>query len=167
MIKKRNKKGLRPAIFLTKNRKGLSPVVTSLLLVALVVVITFVIFLWFRGMVEEGVVKFGKNIRLVCDDVKFDASYSMSTLSVVNTGNVPIYNLRMKSTSEGGNYQSQDIKTIEDSWPNTGLLQGGTFTMTLSGSYEKITLYPILIGASGSGKKTYVCEGQYGKDVEM
>ena len=145
-------------------KRGLSPVITSLLLVALVVVISAVIFLWFRGMVEEGVTKFGKNIQLVCDDVTFDASYSSGVLSIVNTGNIPIYTVNVQSGSNG-NFQTKDIKQISSKWPTTGLNQGATFSDTISDLGSSITVYPVLIGTSGSGKKTFVCEGQYGKQV--
>ena len=150
-------------------KKGLSPVITTLLLITLTIVITVVIFLWFRGMVEEGVTKFGKNIRLVCDDVDFDVSYSSGTLSIVNTGNVPIFRVNVK-VSSSGNYQTTDIKDFDggDSWPETGLAQGGTFSGDIGsevGSADQIIVLPVLIGTSTKGKKTFVCEGQYGKEA--
>ena len=152
-----------------KNKKGLSPVITTILLVALVIVIVGVIFLWFRGMVEEGVTKFGKNIQLVCDDVSFDASYSSGTLNIVNNGNVPLYNLNLQIAT-AGSYSTKSITDLSagSSWPKNGLNQGGTFSGNIQsdvGSADTITVLPVLIGTSSSGKKTYVCEGQYGKSL--
>jgi flagellin-like protein len=152
-----------------KNKKGLSPVITTILLIALVIVIIGVIFLWFRGMVEEGVTKFGKNIQLVCDDVSFDASYSSGTLNIVNNGNVPLYDINLQ-ISNAGSYTTKDIKSLSagSSWPTNGLNQGGTFSANIQsdiGSANTIIVLPILIGTSSSGKKTYVCEGQYGKSL--
>jgi len=150
-----------------KNKTGISPVITTVLLIALVVVIIGVIFLWFSGMVEEGVTKFGKNIQLVCDDVSFDASYSSGTLSIVNNGNVPLYDLNLK-ISGAGSYTTKGIKDLSagSEWPKNGLNQGGTFSGNIQsdvGSADTITVFPILIGTSSSGKKTFICEGQYGK----
>jgi FlaG/FlaF family flagellin (archaellin) len=150
-----------------KNKTGLSPVITTVLLIALVIVIIGVIFLWFSGMVEEGVTKFGKNIQLVCDDVSFDASYSSGTLNIVNNGNVPLYNLNLK-ISNAGAYTTKSITDLNagSSWPKNGLNQGGTFSGNIQsdvGNADTITVFPILIGTSTSGKKTFVCEGQYGK----
>jgi len=149
-------------------KRAISPVVTSLLLIGLVIVITSVIFLWFRGIVEEGVTKFGKNIKLVCEDVEFEASYSSSgMISIVNIGNIPLYRLNIRYGS-GGNFQTKDLKDIAAGWPDKGLNQGGTFSGSIGnvvGNSEKITVLPILIGTSGSGKKTFICEGQYGKEV--
>ena len=61
-------------------KRGVSPVIATVLLISMVVIIGIIIFLWFRGMVGETVTKFGKNIELACEDVVFDASYSTSTL---------------------------------------------------------------------------------------
>jgi hypothetical protein len=152
-------------------KSGLSPVVTTVLLITLTIAITVILFLWFRGMVEEGVTKFGKNIRLVCEDVNFDASYSSGTLNVVNNGDVPIFRLNVK-TSQNGNYQTKEITDFSggSSWPATGLPEGGTFSGNIGsevGSSSEISLVPILIGASTKGKRTFVCEGQYGKELTL
>lgn len=168
MVKK-NKRGQNKKFF---SKKGLSPVITTVLLIALVIVIISIVFLWFRGMVEEGVTKFGKNIKLVCDDVEFEASYASGTLSIVNTGNVPIFRMNLKM-AQGGNYQTKEITEFSnENWPDTGLNQGGSFSASgigeefVSGT-DKIIVLPILIGTSDKGKKTYICEGQYGKELTI
>jgi len=153
-----------------KNKKrGLSPIITTVLLIALTIAITAIVFLWFRGMVGEKVIKFGKNVELVCDDVAFDASYSSGTLNIVNNGDVPIFRVNIKISQEGS-YQTKDITEFNSggTWPTTGLAQGGTFSGNIGseiGSANKISVLPILIGTSSKGKKTFVCEGQYGKEV--
>jgi len=156
-----------------KRKEGLSPIVTTVLLIALTIVITSVIFLWFRGMVQEGVTKFGKNIKLVCDDVVFDASYNSGILNVVNSGNVPIYSLNLKLTSPDGSYKTKEIKNFSagGTWPSNGLGQGGTFSGDIKsseiGNANQISITPVLIGTSSSGKKTFLCEGQYGQDIAL
>ncbi len=172
--KKNSKTGNFPiTFFLKKKRKGLSPIITTVLLIALTIVITSVVFLWFRGMVEEGVTKFNppKNIKLVCDDVEFEAGYSSGTLSIVNNGNVPLFRVNLR-VFEAGSYITKDIKDLSggSTWPKTGLGQGGTFSGNIGsdpaiGNAEKISVLPVLIGTSSEGKKTFMCEGQYGKEV--
>ena len=71
--------------------KGVSPVVATVLLIVLVVAIALIVFLWFRELTQESITKFGgKNIALVCDDVVFEASYSIieERIYVSNYGNV-------------------------------------------------------------------------------
>ena len=146
------------------NKRGISPVIATVLLIAMVVVIGLIVFLWFRGMIQEEGTKFGKNVKLVCDDVNFDASYySPGTLSVVNTGNVAIYEMKLKIFKEGS-YSTEDLSN----WPVLGLNQGGTF----SGSVDvidanKIILIPVLMGSSSEGKKSHICEEQYGYEITI
>lgn len=146
-------------------KKGISPVIATVLLIAMVVVIGLIVFIWFRGMVGESVTKFGKNIQLVCDDVEFDASYSDGALQVVNTGNVPIFKMNMKISTPGGHSTEEINHDDYPGWDEVGLKQGGAFSVAMSVGGDKITLIPILIGTSDKGKRTYVCEGQYGKEI--
>ena len=150
-------------------KKGISPVIATMLLITIVIVIALIIFLWFRGVVGDYGVKFGKNIELVCDDVALGASYSDITgiLYVTNDGNVPIFKLNLKIENAGG-YETIELNEITDSstpWPEQGLKQGGAYSGDISavGIPDEITLMPILIGLSDKGgKKTYACGEQYG-----
>lgn len=150
--------------------KGLSPIVTTVLLIALTIGIISIIFFWFRGMVQEGVVKFGQNIELVCDDVNIETSYSSGTLTIVNNGNVPVFLVNIKINQEGGGYSTRGIEDFNVNWPRSGLGQGGTFSANIGseiGGATSITIYPILIGTAKGKQKTYVCEGQYGKEIQL
>jgi flagellin-like protein len=141
-----------------KKEKGLSPVVATVLLVAMVIIIALIVFFWFRGMTEETITKFdGENVRLVCNDVYFEASYSGNTLYVSNSGSVPIFDMEMKVYGEGS-HTSEDLRDYSTFWPEAGLNQGGTFSDELSVSGEEVVLIPVLMGESDEGKKTYVCD---------
>lgn len=154
--------------------RGLSPVVATVLLVAMVVVIALIIFMWFRGMSEETITKFDSetNVKTVCNDVYFEASYSGDTLYISNSGSVPIFDLEMKVYG-AGSHETLDLrKDYETQWPEAGLDQGRTFTGDVSGdvdgSEEKIVLVPVLLGESDEGKKTYVCnEKEHGVSVSL
>ncbi len=146
------------------NKRGISPVIATVLLIAMVVVIGSIVFLWFRGMVQEEGTKFGKNVKLVCDDVNFEASYSGVILSIVNTGTIPIYRMKLKILKEG----SHETKDLAGNWPGLGLNQGGTFSGDISSEVEganKIIVLPVLMGSSSEGKKSYICEEQYGYEI--
>ncbi|MEK6906673.1 MAG: archaellin/type IV pilin N-terminal domain-containing protein [Nanoarchaeota archaeon] len=149
-----------------KKKKGVSPIIATVLLIAMVIVIGLIIFLWFRGMVEESVTKFGKNVELVCADVEFDSTYSDSTLSISNTGNVPLFGMKIE-ISEGGNYETKSIRELSDSWPINGLGPGDSFSESIDfGSADKITSIPVLLGTSEKGDKSFVCDG-YGKEEKI
>jgi flagellin-like protein len=145
-----------------KNKKGLSPVIATVLLIAIVVVIALILFLWFRGMVKESITKFGgENIQLVCDRVQFDADYSGNIFYISNTGNVPIYSLSLEVSEERGAYESVSIRDeASPSWPSVGLNQGQSYSgdIALTGTITKIKIIPILMGSSEQGQKTYLCD---------
>lgn len=146
-----------------KKKKSVSPVIATVLLISIVVVIGVITFLWVRGFVEEEGTKFGKNIKLVCEDVEFEASYSEGTLGIVNIGNVPIFRIKVKIFSDGS-YNTEDIK------PEAGLNQGGSFSENIESSVsgaKKIIVIPVLIGSSGKGEKVFTCEDQYGYEIEL
>ena len=130
-------------------KRGVSPVIATTLLIAMVVLIGLIIFLWFRGLTQEAITKFdGQNIELVCGDVRFDSSYSSGDLSISNSGNVPIYSFQLK-VDMPGSHQTLDIKDVASSWPEAGLNQGGTFSGDIGSSVsgaEKITVIPVLRG---------------------
>lgn len=145
--------------------KAISPVIATVLLVAIVVVIGLIIFMWFKGLSEETITKFGKkNIKLVCNDVKFDASYSGTTLSISNTGNVPIFDFQIKK-SKAGSYSSVYLREIEGvDWGELGLNPGGVFSDNIGEmtGIEELLLIPVLRGSSKKGEKNYVCEERHG-----
>ena len=151
-----------------KEKRGVSPVIATTLLVTMVVVIGLIIFLWFRGFTQEAITKFGgTNIELVCGDVRFDSSYSSGSIFLSNIGNVPIYSFQLK-IEQPGSHDTLGIESAALGWPDTGLNQGGVFSGDISSSAsgaEKITLIPILRGTSDSGVRTHVCDEQYGKEI--
>lgn len=147
-------------------KEGLSPVIATVLLIAMVVVIGLIVFLWFRGIVQEEGTKFGQNVKLVCDDVSFEASYSEGTLNIINIGNVAIYEMNLRIESEG----SHETQTLVQNWPALGLNQGESYSGDISGyvtGANKVVLIPVLMGSSGEGKKSYNCEEQYGREINI
>ena len=152
-----------------KKDKGLQPVVATVLLVVMVLIIALIVFLWFRGLTEETITKFGgENVKMVCDDVYFEADYSGTTLYLSNSGNIPIFGMELKAYKTGS-HTSEDLRKLsEDIWPSAGLNQGGTFSDDISVDADELVLVPVLIGESENGKKTYVCdEAQHGVSLKI
>ncbi len=146
-------------------KRGLSPVIATILLIAMVIVIGLIIFLWFRSLTEETITKFGDtNIKLVCNDVYFESQYNNGDLYISNTGNVPIFGMKIVIYGDGS-HETKDLKDMAN-WPEAGLNQGGTFSGNILGytsGAEKIVLVPVLIGSSDTGERTFMCdEGQHG-----
>lgn len=149
--------------------RGVSPVVATVLLVAITIIIALIVFLWFRGLKGETCIKLDQNIELVCRDVEFFADYNNGELYVSNTGNIPIFGMKVKIEELTG-FTTLDL--ISKGWPGIGLNQGNSFSVSISAeaaTAESITLIPILMGSCGSdGDKTYVCaERDYGYKINI
>ena len=144
-----------------KDVKGLSPVIATVLLIAMVIVIALIIFLWIRGMTQEAITKFdNENVQLVCGKVSFEASYEGNTLGIRNSGNVPIFRMDIKVIN-GGGHITENIRELSDEWPELGLNSGGTFSdNSLSLVGDEMVIIPVLMGESEEGMKTYVCKDE-------
>jgi flagellin-like protein len=154
---------------MSKEKRSVSPVIATVLLVSMVVVIALIVFLWVRGISKEVITKFGGvNVEVVCGDIEMTADYNNDELFISNDGNVPIFGMKVK-VEGGGSHETLDLAEISSF---SGLDPGATFSSGDIGSEvgnpEKITLIPVLLGSSDKGEKTYVCnEGQHGYEVAI
>ena len=147
------------------NKRGVSPVIATILLIGIVIVIGLIIFLWLRGLTQEAITKFDKNVELVCDDVQFDGSYSGGTLTVSNIGNIPIYEIKIKILQDK-NYETKNLNTLTGEWPDAGLNPGRVFSDNINIVAESIILIPVLVGSAESGEKSYTCdESRHGLEI--
>jgi FlaG/FlaF family flagellin (archaellin) len=151
------------------SKKGVSPVVATVLLISIVLVIGLIIFLWARGFVAEEGTKFGKNVKLVCEEISFKASYSGGNLNIINEGNVPIFRVKVKIL-QGAGYSTKDITDLSSSWPDVGLNQGESFSGSIGSEVsgaEKIKIIPVLLAETNKGERVYTCDEQFGYEFEL
>ena len=147
--------------YFKRDKRAVSPVIATVLLIGMVIVIGAILFLWLRGFTQEAVTKFDKNVDLVCNEVQFQATYSTDgTLGISNVGNVPIYDIKVK-ISQRGDFETMDIADLSTNWKASGLNPGRTFSGNVN-SYvvnaDSITLIPVLVGSSPSGEKAFTCD---------
>ena len=151
------------------NKKGLSPVIASVLLVALVLVLAMIIYLWARAFIPETIEKSGETIENSCPRVVFDATYVIGSgdtdsLRVQNNGNVPIYGVR---------YGVERIGTLAyDDLIKTPIVAGGSvnflFTTNRAASKENIRVTPILLGKASNGElKAFACGDESTKTYKI
>jgi len=151
------------------NNNAISPVIATVLLIAMVVIIGLIIFLWFKGMTQEVITKFGgTNIEIICNDVRLDTGYSGGVLYISNTGNIPVFGIKIKIFRDGS-HETKDLMDLSSNWPLAGLNQGETFSGDISSEVndeDKIILIPVLIGNSEKGERTFMCnEKQHGYEI--
>jgi len=149
-------------------KKGVSPVIATLLLTAMVIIIGMIVFLWIRGWQEESITKFEKNVEIVCEDIKFSVYYDSDKLDIVNDGNVNVFDMNVE-ISKLGSYETKSLREDFDGWPEVGLNSGRavSITMILDADSTKINVIPILAGKSESGTKSFDCGERYGMEIEL
>ncbi|MDP1729202.1 MAG: hypothetical protein Q8L27_03310 [archaeon] len=130
------------------NKKGLSPIITTVLLIVIALVLASIIFMWASGFGKEQVAKFGEPIEQVCSEVVISGSISGGkVVSVINQGEVPIYKLRFL-ISGGGNSDKEDIEVN---------LVGGaskSVTLTSDATGREVEMIPVLLGTVVSDEST-------------
>ena len=86
-----------------KKQKALSPIIATVLLIAIVLVLALIIFLWMRGFIEEVVEKevggVKKSVDKFCADVSFVADIKTGSIIMSNEGNIPLYGICLLYTS--------------------------------------------------------------------
>lgn len=129
-----------------KNKKALSQIITTVLLIVLALVIASLILVWAKGFIKESVLKFDEPIERSCSQVVLESSLVGNQLLIVNQGSVPVYKLALYISSG----PDHDIISPEE----TNFLIGSSRAITLdldeSQTLEK--LIPILRGKTKSGE---------------
>ncbi len=131
------------------NKKALSPVITTVLLVLIAIILAVIIFAWAVSFRGEQITKFSggeeKDIRLSCEGVLFNAELDpgQSSVSIVNTGNVPIYRFDIKTI---GTVNSQIIKATGKVDPG----QATSLPVSVS-SGDELNIIPVLLGTDKTG----------------
>jgi flagellin-like protein len=165
-----------------KQKKAVSPIIATMLLIGIVIVLAIIIFLWLKGFTKEVVTKnlgFGeKNIELVCEDVVMDAKYETlgsndKIIYISNNGNAPIYAIKIKKYSIDNTYEIEEVTYSDGSKVN--IKQGKTISLTIGAGKQldltdinKIIILPVLLGNSDSGgTKEYICDEKYGKEIVL
>jgi flagellin-like protein len=135
-------------------KRGLSPVVATVLLILMVVVVVSMIFVWARGFFEDQTEGSERPVGELCSSVDFIANIVVGGLEIVNRGNVDIDGFEVKKSLNG----LSEIEKI-----NTGVLVGdslieSTFTIDMedgASTPESIEMFAVL--KESSSENTFTC----------
>ncbi len=153
-------------------KKALSPVVATVLLVALVLILAMIIYLWARAFLPEKIQKDlgggAAPIEEACKQVQFTAQYDSGSVYILNEGNVPLHGVEIglkkgfsleftdftggAYTTKTGETTAFDFSAKTGATPSTG---------------NEIVIVPVLLGESAktSERKAFICDQQYGKSI--
>lgn len=136
-----------------ETKRGISPVVATVLLIVVVIALFLLIFLWLKGFQKEAILKNGTPIETQCTAIRFDATYTSGSLQVSNTASTTINKVQIYV--DGAYQKDKDIGP-----PPITPATSATATVTCA-SGKKIKLIPYLLGQTKSGaQKEYACTNQ-------
>ncbi|MBU0761090.1 MAG: hypothetical protein KJ600_04585 [Nanoarchaeota archaeon] len=146
---------------IVEKKRGLSPVIATVLLVSIALVLAVIIFLWARSFIAETVLKGGERVELMCEDVGFLAEAYGEQLLIENIATVPIYGVEIRVLGSG------EIREVA---PTTGgtIEAGQTMSFDLPvgiSSGETIIAVPILLGETDEEQVPYICDIDYGVEA--
>jgi flagellin-like protein len=148
-----------------RGKKAVSPMIATVILIAIVVVLAMIIFLGMSAWVKEAIVKNlageEKSVQAYCSEITLTPILNEDgTFGFTNTGNVPIYAIKLKLTQSG----TSTVKRISSESSEAG---GFPFGPGSSASlndynrndYEEVKIIPILIGTGkkSGGTQEFVC----------
>ncbi len=157
-------------------KKGVSPIIATVLLVLITIIIAIIILIWARSFIGESIEKsFGgetEPIEHFCGELDFVADVSVDPgnskrlfIDITNRRDVPIYGLEVKKVSGSSKTKIGNLGIASD----YAVTSGETERITILGSSSfssghQFSLTPALLGEvqSGAYRKFYVCEEKFG-----
>lgn len=141
------------------NKKGLSPLIATVLVIVIAFIAIGLIFVWLNTLKTEKIEKFGVSIEKQCDDLNFDVSLSGNQIEITNNGDFPIYGINLEIIKE------EDITRFlrsQDGSIDSGEVDVVTATvMDLSGDIKSISVVPVLLGETSNKEgKLHACLDQ-------
>lgn len=149
------------------DKKALSPVVATVLLIALVLILAAIVFLWARAFLPETIQKFDSPIADACENVVFDAYYDADTktVTILNNGNVPIYTIQVGKRSMFG------LEYLSDEFAQRTIVTGASADFPVSStinSGDELIVVPVLLGRDSSNElRGYACGDDSGEIIQV
>ncbi len=139
-----------------ENKKGLSPVIASVLMILLVLVLAAIIFLWARGFISEQVEKFGKPVDEMCSSIDIKVVKVENELEIINRGNIDIRHFDIKLFKDGDSEISKFDFQLD---AGESVRESVTLKMSDGSEPDKIVVYPALIGnvRGENSNKVFTC----------
>ncbi len=153
-----------------KNKKALSPVIATVLLISIALVLAVIIFIWASSFITEVVQKNEEPVENSCDDIRFraEADSNQKTIFIVNEGNIPLYGLEVNIKTRGG--ISSGIKEYDKTGRTILSGSGENAEIDLKediDSGDELVLVPIILGEGKNSKVMHVCDSKFGIEATV
>jgi len=146
---------------MTTRYRGLSPLMATILLVAVAIIAFAAIFMWVNTISVEKVQKFGAPAEDSCAQLSFVPTLSSNSILINNQGPITIYAIDLRIVKDGNEF-TRFLR------PKDGFIEGGEVDSVtasvedLTGLIEKVDAVPIILGqgTQSQATKAYTCESQ-------
>lgn len=143
------------------NLKGISPILSGVILVTLVVIIGAVLFSMISNFLYQEKKDEG-NFKILCEEVLFDAKLNnQKYIQLVNEGNIDIADFEL-AFNEPGSSSTEILSKIDNSFNGLISQQAGSFDISskllLSTNINKIQIYPIIKVSIDNRKTLHTCK---------
>lgn len=159
-------------------KKGVSPVVATVLLIVIVIVLGTIIFIWARGFLSESATKGDRVVESSCEDVNFEVQIAPGAsqcdngngwaIDINNIGNIPIYGIKVlrydDSTGAIDNIPLSD-ETFEGGTVTVGRSSYVCMTNEPLNSGDKFRIIPKLLAEKEERKIAYTCPEKDGQTI--
>ena len=143
-----------------EDKRAVSPVITTVLLVLIVLTLAILIIVWGTQFIPEKLSKFGNPIEDGCSNVQFTASLQEGKLYLVNTGDVYIHKVGLKS--KGAAKSTIDPNEVS---MNPGDAESIDFDST---GVDELEIIPILLGETEGEKiQEFSCSESSWKTISL
>ncbi len=141
---------------LSKNKKGVSPVVATVLLITIAVVVVIIIFIWAASTINDGKLKFGSPIKTACNNLNVQVTYTNPSLDIINRGSqVPLHSISIK-VKDGSSTDPYECDSLDISPGQTATIDITDCGVPLGTTAENIkSIVPILKDDDG---ENYYCD---------
>ena len=134
-------------------KRAVSPIISTVLLIMIVMVLAVIILVWTRGFIKEAITKdIGGEIKTVnqlCSSeikIKGIVDEVDQSFGFTNNGNVPISAFSLKLIYDDGNSEIVKIDSPVNPGMSTNL--GSSYKYN---SYKQVKIIPIILGKTKSG----------------
>lgn len=137
-----------------KGKRGIAPIVATVLLISLTVILAGIIFIWAKNFFPEQIQKLGEPAENYCNQVQFDAEYDApkGEISVINRGNVPLYGVSLSKKS----IASGSVEKIDNYYDNiyvVGVGETNSYAVSGISAGDEVIVTPVILGEKSTGER--------------
>jgi flagellin-like protein len=149
------------------NKRGLSPVIATVLLISIALILAVIIFLWARSFLAEDIQKFGQTSENLCGQVNFKAELVQQEIQLTNLGTIALYGVEARGVLNGEENKLSLLWGNEDDKK----IAGGDYKTVPIDNFPtggQIIINPVIVGENSKGeRKSYTCGDDFSQTINV